>query len=189
MRLDQLKERMGDAITITWRSFLLRAEPKQQDRAKFVAYTHGWARPAELEPGARFQPWSTTASPPASSLPAQLAFQAVLLADPDHADAVHRRLLEAYFAENRDISDNGELRTVVAEAGADITKYDAVLAEHRSALARQVIDEHNDAISQGITAVPTVVIDGVLPVPGAQSVDDYERWISRLTRYQEQTSQ
>jgi predicted DsbA family dithiol-disulfide isomerase len=117
-----------------------------------------------------------------------VAFQAVLLADPDRADAVHRRLLEAYFAENRDISDNGELRTVVAEAGADIAAYDAVLAEHRSVLARQVIVEHNDAISQGITAVPTVVIDGVLPVPGAQSVDDYERWISRLTRYQEQTS-
>ena len=38
----------------------------------------------------------------------------------------------------------------------------------------------NDAIQNGITAAPTVVLDGVLPVPGAQDFEAYERWIERL---------
>ena len=43
-----------------------------------------------------------------------------------------------------------------------------------------MIDEHNEAINQGITSVPTVVINQVLPVPGAQETETYINWISRL---------
>jgi predicted DsbA family dithiol-disulfide isomerase len=43
-----------------------------------------------------------------------------------------------------------------------------------------VIDEHNAAIEQGVTAVPTIVLDDVLPVQGAQDLESYERWIERL---------
>lgn len=179
---------MGDRITIEWRSFLLRLEPKTTERSKFVAYTEGWARPAEMEPATTFRTWSTDAEPPSSSLPAHVAFKALALAEPASAPAFHHRLLEAYFAENRDISDNRELRVLVGEVGANVDDYDLALAEHRSDLARQVIEEHNDAISQGITAVPTVLIDGVLPVPGAQDVDDYERWIERLRQRREETA-
>ena len=43
-----------------------------------------------------------------------------------------------------------------------------------------MIDEHNAAIEQGVTAVPTIVLDDVLPVQGAQDLASYERWIERL---------
>ena len=54
MRLDQLEERMGDAISVEWRSFLLRPEPKTPDQEKFVEYTRSWLRPAEMEPATDF---------------------------------------------------------------------------------------------------------------------------------------
>ncbi|MDH5519459.1 MAG: hypothetical protein OEZ14_02885, partial [Acidimicrobiia bacterium] len=64
---------MGDRISIEWRSFLLRVEPKTTERDKFVEYTRSWLRPAEMEPRATFTVWASDAPPPSSSLPAQVA--------------------------------------------------------------------------------------------------------------------
>ena len=59
MRLDELTEQEGDAITIEWKSFLLRPQPEQRSLAEFTEYTKSWGRPAGLEPKAEFNsPWS-----------------------------------------------------------------------------------------------------------------------------------
>ena len=110
-----------------------------------------------------------------------MAAKVVEGAFPDHVAAFHRRLFAAYFAENRTISSWSVLRRVSPPTSAfPVTSSTTLVAEQRPVLAQQVIDEHNDAIGQGITAVPTVVINGVLPVPGAQESATYINWIERI---------
>ena len=103
---------------------------------------------------------------------------------PDAAEALHWRLLGAYFTENRTISDWDVLADVVADVGVDRDEFQALVAEQRESMARLVIDEHNSAIEQGITAVPTIVINEVLPVPGAQESATYINWIGRILERQ-----
>ena len=54
-------------------------------------------------------------------------------------------------------------------------------------MSETVIGEHNEAIGQGVTSVPTVIIDKVLPVPGAQETETYINWIGRLIERKSQT--
>ena len=124
MRVDELQEQLGDDIEVEWRSFLLRAEPKTGDREKFVEYTKSWLRPADTEPKATFNVWSSEAPQPSSSIPAQVAYKVLAAGWPDRADAYHRRLMEAYFGENRDISDAAELRALAVEVGVDGDRLD-----------------------------------------------------------------
>ncbi len=145
-----------------------------------MQYTQGWTTIAELEPRAAFNPWATDNEPPATSLPAQIAHKVVAANWPDLAMAVHNQLLTAYFTENRTISDWQVLADVVSEAGVDRDEFLTLVGEQRQSMGQIVIDEHNEAINQGITAVPTVLINDVLPVPGAQETETYINWIQRL---------
>lgn len=171
---------MGDRISIEWRSFLLRVEPKTQDREKFVEYTRSWLRPAEMEPRATFSVWASDAPPPSSSLPAQVAAKTMELYEPDSVFAYHRALLRAYFTDNRDISDLDVLADIAAECDVERAGFVAAYTEHNQATTRAVIEDHNSAIESGVTAVPTVVINNLMPVPGAQEVDTYQTWIERI---------
>ena len=187
MRVDELKHRMGDAIDVQWKSFLLRTEPKHTTLEKFTKYTESWQRPADMEPQAVFTtPWQSGANPPSSSLPAQIAWKASASFGPEAQQRFHHALLDAYFVQNRDISDRGELGDIAATCDIDRDAFDQVIAEQGGSLSKVVIEEHNDAIGRGITAVPTVVLSEVFPVPGAQDVETYERLIERLISRQEQ---
>ncbi len=180
MRVDELARRFGDRIQIEWKAFLLRPEMKERDQEEFVAYTQSWLRPASLEPEADFRTWATTNPAPMGSLPAHIAAKAMAGFAPDAADAFHHRLLSAYFTENRTISDWSVLGEVAEEVGVDRHDFVSVAREQERSLATVVIDEHNSAIQSGVTAVPTIVLDDVLPVQGAQDVATYETWINRL---------
>ncbi len=175
-----MAQHFGDQVDITWKSFLLRTEPKTSDRESFVEYTQGWRRMSEMEPRTNFVPWSTDSEPPSSSIPAQVTHKVVEASWPDAARPLHQRLLEAYFSENRTISDWSVLADVVSEVGVDRSDFLAVLDEQREVMAKTVIEEHNEAIEQGITAVPTVLINNVLPVPGAQDSASYIQWIQSV---------
>lgn len=180
MRLDQLADRLGDTISIEWKAFILRPEPKAPDQARFVEYTRSWLRPARMEPAASFRVWATDNAQPSHSLPAHAAAKTVATLAPEAAEDFHRRLLSAYFSENRTISEWSVLADLAEDVGVSGDDMVSSAREHEIALTKEIIGEHNDAITSGITAVPTVVIDDVLPVPGAQDVDVYETWIRRL---------
>jgi predicted DsbA family dithiol-disulfide isomerase len=165
---------------VSWKAFLLRTEGKAPDQDKFVRYTESWLRPAEMEPRAEFRVWSTDELQPTSSIPAHVAAKSLALIEPEAADAFHHRLLRAYFNENRTISDWAVLADLAADVGVDRDEFLSFTAEQERDLSEAVIDEHNEAIGQGITAVPTMVLDDVLPVPGAQDVQTVARWIERL---------
>lgn len=181
MRLDELTRRFGESISLEWRAFLLRPESKERDRDKFVDYTRSWKRPAATEPAAVFTtPWQSDAPAPRGSMPAHVAARTVADITADLYDPYHHRLLVAYFTENRDISDWQVLGDLAAEVGVDRSEFLTLADEQQRAHVEAIIAEHNDAIEQGITAVPTVVLDDVLPVPGAQEVEAFEHWIQRL---------
>ena len=183
MRVEQLEETFGDQIEVEWKSFLLRPDNDGGDPAKhdaFVEYTNSWMRPAAAEPSLTFSVWATDNAQPTGSIPAQIAQKAMEEFAPEAAAAYHRRLMDAYFAENRTISDAEVLADLAADVDVDPAGFITHVVEHEQRLARAVIDEHNSAIESGVTAVPTIVLDDVLPVQGAQDFESYVRWIDRL---------
>lgn len=113
-------------------------------------------------------------------MPAHVAAKSLALIAPEASDAFHHRLLKAYFTENRTISDWGVLADLAGDVGLDRNEFLTLTAERERGLAEEVITEHNSAIEQGVTAVPTMVIDEVLPIQGAQEVEVIARWIERL---------
>lgn len=172
---------MGEAIEVEWKSFLLRTEPKTSSLEKFTRYTESWQRPAEMEPKAKFTtPWASGANPPSSSFPAQMAWKASAHFGNDTQARYHHALLDAYFVQNRDISSGPELAAIAEECGIDKASFVDYFTEHHDELRNVVAAEHNDAMSRGITAAPTMVLAGLFPVPGAQDVETYERLVNRV---------
>lgn len=180
MRVDELKRRFGDEIDVSWKAFLLRTESKGTNQEKFVAYTESWKRPAAMEPAATFNVWATDNPQPVSSVPAHVAAKSLALMAPDATDDYHHRLLTAYFVDNRTISDWGVLAELAGDVGVDRDEFMTLTAERERTLVEEVLGEHNQAVEQGITAVPTMVLDDVLPIQGAQEVETLSRWIQRL---------
>ncbi len=180
MRLDKLVEQVGDRITIEWKSFLLRVEPKTGDREKFIEYTKSWLNPGEQEPDASFTVWASNEGQPPSSVPAQVAHKAVRAFAPDRADDYHHRLLTAYFSENRNIGESDVLLDLAEEIGIDREGLATIASDNHDAFSKMVIDEHNNAIQSNVTAVPTVVFEHAFAVPGAQPIETYERLIERI---------
>jgi predicted DsbA family dithiol-disulfide isomerase len=180
VRLDQLQERLGDAVEIEWKAFMLRPQPEERTQEKFVNYTQSWLRPAEMEPLASFVPWATENPAPSHSLPALVAGKIVESINPELAGSYHRALLKAYFTDNRTISADAVYRAIADETGIDVAAFDDELATNRDVHVNQVIDDHNEALAAGINAVPTVLMAGSFPVPGAQDVATYERLVTKI---------
>jgi predicted DsbA family dithiol-disulfide isomerase len=178
VRLRRLKEEFGDAIQIETRSFLLRPHPEPgRTLERFRAYTRSWLRPAADPDGGTFRVWSTDAGPPSHSVPPHLVAKAAATLGADAFARIDERLLHAYFAENRDITDADTLRVIWMEAGLPETEFARV---QDPALLERTIAEHNEAIEHGVTGVPAVRMEGRDGlVVGAQSLDVYRHWARR----------
>ena len=180
MRLDKLVEQMGERIELTWKSFLLRVEPKVGDHEKFVEYTTSWLNPQEQEPETNFTVWASDEGQPPSSIPAHVAHKAVAEIAPDLAKDYHHALLKAYCTDNRNIGDSNVLLELATTVGLDRNDVAQVATDRRDELTQAVIDEHNDALQRQVTAVPTVLLEGSFAVPGAQPLETYVRLVERI---------
>lgn len=81
-------------------------------------------------------------------------------------DALHERVMDAYWTEGRDISGWDELEPLVAELGLDAAR---AREEVDAGLFRDPVDASTrHAQGAGINAVPAFVLDGRLLVSGAQ---------------------
>jgi predicted DsbA family dithiol-disulfide isomerase len=92
--------------------------------------------------------------------------------------AVHDRLMDAYWAEGRNIGDPAELRSLAAEAGLDAAEVDDVLAG--DVYRDRVQGLTAQAVSLGITGVPGFLLDRRLLVLGAQQREVFEQAFSQL---------
>lgn len=171
---------MGDRITVEWKSFLLRAEPKTDDHDAFVEYTTSWLRPAEMEAEAHFTVWASAESQPDSSIPAQVAFKTVEAIAPELAKPFHDRLMTAYFTENRNISNSDVLMELAGDVGVDTAALEEAGRSRRDEFTQLVIDEHNSAMSHNVTGIPTVLFENQFPVPGAQPLAAYVDIVERI---------
>jgi len=194
VRLERMQDEFGSRLEIEWRAFLLRPHPpgapagfpseddpprrvSAEALAKFRQYTESWRRPgAEVDSGA-FQPWQTETPPPSHSVPPQVAAKAAASLGPGAFRALHRRLLSAYFGENRDVSARSTLRALWAEAGLDGRHFERC---DDPALLAATLREHEQAAELGVTGVPAASMEGNgTVVLGANPIALYRRWIER----------
>ena len=99
-------------------------------------------------------------------------------AGPDPQRALKKALLRAYFTEGRDVTDHAELAALAAEVGLDRAEAADVLAS--GAEAEAVRAEEAQAHADGITAVPTFVIEGRWMLQGAHPTEAWARALPKL---------
>jgi predicted DsbA family dithiol-disulfide isomerase len=182
VRLARLEEELGSALEIEWRAYLLRPTPRaagdpDEELRRFVRYTQSWLRPASEPDGGRFRVWETTEGPPSHSVPAHVAAKAAQALGRDAFRRLHARLLEAYFAENRDVSRRDVLRALWDEVGLPPAAFERV---SDPALERIVRAEHEEAVALGVTGVPAAQLPGMDDaLVGALPLETYRRWLRR----------
>jgi predicted DsbA family dithiol-disulfide isomerase len=176
VRLAALEKELAGALELVWKSYLLRPQPSVRPRDEFRAYTESWLRPAAQPDGGRFRPWATDEPPPSHSIPPQIAVKAA--ARHGAFDRYHLAVMDAYFYANRNVTNPQTLVDVAVECGLDGIEFAQSLGD--DALLKEVIDDHNEAITLGVTGVPAVVAPGGLVIPGAQDRAFYERLVTKL---------
>jgi predicted DsbA family dithiol-disulfide isomerase len=92
--------------------------------------------------------------------------------------AVKERLMQAYFHDGLDVGDPDVLADCAAEVGLD--RDDVVAFLSSDAGVGEVMDHLTYANDNGITAVPTYVIDGRWAVPGAQDTEVFVNVLRRM---------
>jgi predicted DsbA family dithiol-disulfide isomerase len=96
-------------------------------------------------------------------------------------DPVHERLMDAYWAEGRNIGDPDELRALAAESGLD--DIEPALAD--DAFVDRIAASTSEAQSIGINGIPAFLLDGRLLVLGAQPEEVFERAFAQLAEAKE----
>jgi predicted DsbA family dithiol-disulfide isomerase len=187
VRLRDLAERYRDDVTYEYRSYLLRPHrTESRNLAKFRAYTESWLRPAADDDAGTFQVWQSDEGPPTHSIPAHLAAKGAAAVSHEAFEAMHDRLLRAYFSENQDISREWVLEALWQEVGLPAEAFARVKSDE---FLPQVLAEHNEALEFGATGVPAVRLDGnPAIIVGAHPKELYERWIVKsLERLNQET--
>ena len=178
MRLRRIEDELGDDVRIATRSFLLRPRPDPgRTLERFREYTRSWRRPASDPDAPPFRVWATDAGPPSHSVPPHLVAKAAATLGDDAFRRIDQALFRAYFAENRDITDQATLLALWREAGLP---EDAFARAADPALAERVFAEHEEALVHGVTGVPAVRMEGRPGlVVGAQPYETFRTWIRR----------
>jgi len=99
--------------------------------------------------------------------------------DPARQLALKQALLKAYFGAGRDPSDPGVLRECAAVAGLDAAAAEAVISDPQ-AFAEDVREEERFYTSNGIQAVPSVIVDDRHLIQGGQPPEAYERALRQI---------
>jgi predicted DsbA family dithiol-disulfide isomerase len=92
--------------------------------------------------------------------------------------AMKERLLKAYFTDGLNIGDPDVLADCAAEIGYERDEIVDFLAGEGG--TAEVAAELHDAYENGITAVPTYVLDGRWAVPGAQEPETFAQVLRRM---------
>jgi predicted DsbA family dithiol-disulfide isomerase len=104
-----------------------------------------------------------------------------LAAQPDspvEQDTMKERLLKAYFHDGLDIGDPDVLADCAAEVGFDRDEVFEFLSSGRG--TDEVRAELDVAGDNGITAVPTYVINGRWAIPGAQEPETFAQMLRKM---------
>jgi len=112
----------------------------------------------------------------------ELTEWARLSGEPVH-DALHERLMDAYWAEGRDIGDWDVLRACASDVGLDP---DEARAAVDSGVHAAAVDGSTQwAQRHGIHAVPAFILDGRLLVSGAHPVAAFAHAVEKVHEMRE----
>jgi predicted DsbA family dithiol-disulfide isomerase len=164
---------------VTWLPFDLHPEypaegiPREQLHARYGSSFHDRLRERFSREGLAYNP------PPGVVPNTMRALRVTELArERGLHPGVHDRLMDAYWAEGRNIGDPAELRALATEAGLDGGEVDEVLAGE--AYRDRVLGSTSQAVSIGVTGVPGFLLDRRLLILGAQPRDVFERAYEQL---------
>ena len=177
MRLEKIEAEYPEAVEVVWKSFMLRPTPQPRSLEQHREYTRSWLNPASQPESGEFQVWATENTPPTHSVPALVAGKAATTFGNEAFHRFHLEVMRAYFAENRTISDLDALTDVAATAEISPEKFRTRLENDWQVFEDQVFAEHTEAVSLGVTGIPSVVVDDALLIPGAVEADVYRRVI------------
>ena len=93
-------------------------------------------------------------------------------------EAVHTRLMDAYWSEGLNIADEVTLLALAADAGLDPAEAAEALADRR--YHSRVADSTREANMVGVNAIPAFVLDGRLLLVGAHPYETFERAYAQL---------
>ncbi len=97
---------------------------------------------------------------------------------PGRQHALKAALLKAYHGQGRDISDHAVLLDVVAEVGMDVPRAEQILAGEEFAAEVRAAEQHWQQL--GISAVPSVVINGRHLIQGGQPPEVFEQALREI---------
>jgi predicted DsbA family dithiol-disulfide isomerase len=148
-----------------------------RDLEKFRRYTQSWLRPAAEPDSGSFRVWQGDAGPPSHSIPPHLVAKAAARLGDEEFRRMHDRLLHAYFAENRDVTDRDTLRALWREVGLPDAEFQR---SEDPELLRETLRQHAEALEAGATGVPAVQLVGnEAVIVGAHPLELYQRWFRR----------
>jgi predicted DsbA family dithiol-disulfide isomerase len=172
-----MRDRFG--AEITWFPFDLHPEYPPEGRSRAEAYAR-FGDPEAMRNAmkARFEQQGLTYNPPEDVIPnTRLAQQLTELArSRGLGSQMQARLMDAYWAEARDIGDRDELRALAAEVGID----DPEAAWDDPVYLERVLASTEQAHSIGVTGVPGFLLDRRLLVLGAQPRELFEQAFEQL---------
>jgi predicted DsbA family dithiol-disulfide isomerase len=90
----------------------------------------------------------------------------------------HDRLMDAFWAEGRNLADHDVLRELAAGTGLDAAEVEDVLAS--DAHLERVLASTREAQSIGINGIPAFLLAGKLLVLGAHPRETFERAFEQL---------
>lgn len=103
--------------------------------------------------------------------------------DADLQTRLKEALFNAYFTRQLDVSAREVLVDVAASVGLDRSQAAELLEQQTYAEA--VRAEQRELLDNGVQGVPAIILDQRYSVPSAQSVDVFERILSRVLRKRE----
>lgn len=177
MRLEKIAAEYPETVEVVWKSFMLRPTPQPRSIEQHREYTRSWLNPASQPESGEFTVWATENSPPTHSVPALVAGKASATFGDEAFHRFHLEAMRVYFAENRTISDLDVLTDVAATAEIPPDEFRERLENDWPLFEDQVFAEHTEAVSLGVTGIPSVVVDDALLIPGAVEADVYRRVI------------
>ncbi|GAC1336313.1 MAG: hypothetical protein NVSMB23_00810 [Myxococcales bacterium] len=175
-RRRSVEEEFKGRVAFERRTFLLM--PGEGQRPAYDAYVVAHrVRAAEMTPELGFAIPKVGQPYPRSSVPPQLLALRVRKERPELLSALEDRLFGAMFRELRDISKPDVLRACARDAGIAEGEVEQALAdpELKDIAAR----EHSEAVEEGITGIPALVIPGLGPIVGAVPEDLYRRALNQ----------
>jgi predicted DsbA family dithiol-disulfide isomerase len=95
-------------------------------------------------------------------------------------EAVHTRLMDAYWSEAADIGDEETLLSLAGEAGLEREQARDALADGR--YRARVLESTREANLVGINAIPAFVLDDRMLLVGAHPHETFERAFEELAR-------